>query len=81
MVLGVITAVAACPAIIGTTEAVRQGQRQKARERHRGQKMNMIATCTTRSAKRPVIDGGMVVLRQNKVGASPNLSSLKVGPD
>ena len=68
MVLGILTAVAACPAIIGTTEAVRQGQRSKARERHRGQKMNMIVTCTTKSAKRPVIDNGMVVLREHKVG-------------
>ena len=67
MVLGLLTAVAACPAIIGTTEAVRQGQKQNAKEKHRGQKMNMIATCTTKSSKRPPIDGGMVVLRQNKV--------------
>jgi hypothetical protein len=30
MVLGIITAIAACPAIVGTTEAVRQGQRKNA---------------------------------------------------
>ena len=69
MVLGILTAVAACPAIIGTTEAVRQGQKKNAREKHRGQKMNMIASCTSKSSKRMAIDGGMVVLRQNKVNS------------
>lgn len=67
MVLGILTAIAACPAIIGTTEAVRQGQRQNAREKHRGLKTNLAVVCprTTRGGRE--IDGCEVVLSDNKV--------------
>ena len=67
MVLGILTAVAACPAIIGTTEAVRQGQRNNAKERHRGQKANLFVSCSGKSKQAAQINGGMVVLRNNKV--------------
>lgn len=67
MVLGMLTAVAACPAIIGTTEAVRQGQKKNAKEKHRGQKSNLIVKCSSKSSKKSQIDGGLVVLRNNKV--------------
>lgn len=42
MVLGLLKAIAACPAIIGTSEAVRQGQRKNAKEKHRDQKSNLL---------------------------------------
>lgn len=67
MVLGIITSIAACPAIIGTTEAVRQGQRQNAREQHRGRKSNLLVSCSDPSRKARDINGGTVVLRNNKV--------------
>ena len=67
MVLGLLTAVAACPAIIGTTEAVRQGQKKNAKEKHRSQKSNLIVHCSSKSTKKSQIDGGLVVLRNNKV--------------
>ena len=67
MVLGILTAVAACPAIIGTTEAVRQGQRNNAKERHRGQKANLIVSCAGKSKQAAQVDGALVVLRNNKV--------------
>lgn len=67
MVLGLLTAIAACPAIIGTTEAVRQGQRNNAKEKHRGQKSNLIVSCPKKSSHNSAIDGGVVVLHQNKV--------------
>ena len=67
MVLGILTAVAACPAIIGTTEAVRQGQRNNAKERHRGQKANLIVSCSGKSKHAAQVNGGTVVLRNNKV--------------
>lgn len=67
MVLGLLTAIAACPAIIGTTEAVRQGQTQNAREKHRGQKTNLVAACVKPSSQSDQINGGLVVLRSNKV--------------
>jgi len=67
MVLGILTAVAACPAIIGTTEAVQQGQKQNAREQHRGRKTNLIVTCSTASRLGREINGCQVVLSDEKV--------------
>lgn len=68
MVLGILTAIAACPAIIGTTEAVRQGQHKNAKEKHRGVKSNLVVTCTSRSSRATSeINGGTVVLRDKKV--------------
>jgi hypothetical protein len=67
MVLGVLTAVAACPAIIGTNEAVQQGQKQNAKERHRGQKTNLAITCSSATALGKEINGCEVVLSDEKV--------------
>jgi hypothetical protein len=67
MVLGILTAIAACPAIIGTTEAVRQGQKKSAKEQHRGAKTNLIVSCLSSSAITSQINGGSVVLRNQKV--------------
>ncbi|KAL2058224.1 hypothetical protein ABVK25_001842 [Lepraria finkii] len=67
MVLGILTAIAACPAIIGTTEAVRQGQIQNKREQHRGQKTHLVASCTKNSSQSGQINGGMVVLKDHKL--------------
>ncbi|KAF2194668.1 hypothetical protein K469DRAFT_650598 [Zopfia rhizophila CBS 207.26] len=67
MVLGILTAIAACPAIIGTTEAVRQGQRQNARERHRGLKTKLFVNCSTASTAGREADGCEVVLSDNKL--------------
>jgi hypothetical protein len=67
MVLGILTSIAACPAIIGTTEAVRQGQKQNSRQSHRGRKSNLLVSCSDPSRKARDIHGGSVVLRGNKV--------------
>ena len=67
MVLGILTAIAACPAIIGTTEAVRQGQKKSAKDKHRGAKSNLIVSCSSTSRGSVEINGGAVVLRNNKV--------------
>ena len=67
MVLGILTSIAACPAIIGTTEAVRQGQKQNARQGHRGRKMNLAVTCSDPSRKARDLHGGTVVLRNKRV--------------
>lgn len=67
MVLGILTSIAACPAIVGTSEAVRQGQRKSAKERHRGVKSNLIVSCYSPAAICREINGGRVVLRDNKV--------------
>jgi hypothetical protein len=71
MVLGILTAIAACPAIIGTTEAVRQGQRQSAREKHRGLKTNLSVNCSRASSGGREIDGCAVVLSNDKVRRVP----------
>jgi hypothetical protein len=76
MVLGLLTAIAACPAIIGTTEAVRQGQAQNAKEKHRGQKTNLVASCVKQSSQSDQINGGMVVLRNHKVGAKRSFFAM-----
>jgi hypothetical protein len=67
MVLGILTSIAACPAIIGTTEAVRQGQAQNRRQSHRGRKSNLLVSCSDPSRKARDIHGGTVVLRDKKV--------------
>ena len=67
MVFGIITAVAACPAIVGTTEAIRQGQRKSAKEQHRGLKTNLVVTCGANCPEAREIDGARVILRNNKL--------------
>ena len=77
MVLGILTAIAACPAIIGTTEAVRQGQRQSAKEKHRGLKTNLFVNCSRVSKSGREIDGCAVVLSNNKVRRVPSTKSRR----
>ena len=67
MVLGLLSAVAAVPAIIGTTEAVKQGQRSNAREQHRGRKSNMVVTLPTRNRFSEKFDNALIVLKDGKV--------------
>ncbi|TVY23798.1 hypothetical protein LHYA1_G006798 [Lachnellula hyalina] len=67
MVLGILTSIAACPAIIGTTEAVRSGQKQNAREKHRSRKANLSVSCSDPSRKARDIHGGSVVLKDKKL--------------
>jgi hypothetical protein len=52
-----VPVIAACPAIVGTTEAVCQSQRKNARKRHRGAKTNLVISCSNSE-----IDGCPVVL-------------------
>ncbi|KAI5202223.1 hypothetical protein E4T38_05736 [Aureobasidium subglaciale] len=67
MVFGILTAVAACSAIIGTTEAIKQGQRNNTREEHRGRKSNLTITLPVRNAYSAQFDGALVVLKNNKL--------------
>ena len=67
MPLGIITSIAACPAIIGTTQAVEQGQKQNRRQGHRSTKSNLLVTCNDPCRKSRDIHGGTVILRNNKV--------------
>lgn len=77
MVLGILTSIAACPAIVGTNQAVLQGQHQAAKDKHRGLKTNLYVHCTTASRGGIEVNGGVVVLRNNCVSIpSRNLLQL-----
>lgn len=67
MVLGLLTATAACPAIVGVNETVMHGQRQNAKNKHRGRKMNLAVSCTDPSKKSRDVNGSYIVLRNHKV--------------
>lgn len=67
MAFGILTAIAACPAIVGTTEAVRQGQRQNAREEHRGRKSHLVVRLPSKNIYSSNFDGARVVLKDKKV--------------
>lgn len=76
--LGILSAVVAAPAIIGVTEAVRSGQRQNAREEHRGRKSNLTVTLPVRNSYSNQFDGAMVVLKDNKLWVDTEHSRLGV---
>lgn len=67
MVFGILTAVAVCPAIIGTTESVRQGQRSNAREQHRGRKSHLVVRLPNKNIYSDKFDGARVVLKDKNV--------------
>ncbi|SPO06227.1 uncharacterized protein DNG_08916 [Cephalotrichum gorgonifer] len=67
MVLGIITAIAACPAIVGTNEAIMISQRKQAKEEHRTRKTNLVVACSDPSAKAEDVDQSFVVLRDHKL--------------
>lgn len=71
MVIGIITAIAACPAIIGTAEAVRQGQKAQACEEHRGRKSNLVCQLLSLCRESANFNGALIVLKNGKVHASP----------
>lgn len=79
MVLGILTAIAACPAIVGTTEAIRQGQRKSAKEQHRGLKSNLVVTCGTNCPAAREVDGARVMLRDNKLFLTTAISDGEPG--
>ncbi|KXS94646.1 hypothetical protein AC578_5554 [Pseudocercospora eumusae] len=67
MVLGILTAVVACPAIIGTTEAIRHGQRNNQREEHRGRKHNLVVTLLNHNDYSARFNGASIVLANKKL--------------
>ncbi|ODN92825.1 hypothetical protein L198_05621 [Cryptococcus wingfieldii CBS 7118] len=67
MPFGLLTAIAACPAIIGTTEAIQQGQKTNAREQHRGKKVNLTVKLHGADMYREKFEGALVVLKDNKL--------------
>ncbi|KAH6651758.1 hypothetical protein BKA67DRAFT_693012 [Truncatella angustata] len=76
MVIGMLLALTACPAMLGTQEAIRQSQSKTRREEHRGQRCNMIVSCVQSSTRSKEVNNRIVVLRDNKLyietGAEPD---------
>lgn len=67
MVLGILVAIIAAPALLGSQEAIRQSQSKEKREEHRARRCNLIASCVKSSVRSREIDGRPVVLRNGKV--------------
>lgn len=80
MVLGLLTAVAACPAIVGINETVIQGQRQNAKGKHRGRKSNLIVSCSDPSRASREVNGCYIILRENKVSTPILILLLPILP-
>lgn len=67
MVLGLITAIAVCPALLGTNEAIRHGEAQNRRENHRGRKYNLTVSLLRNSSYSAQFNGAPIVLRDGKL--------------
>ncbi|KAF2248026.1 hypothetical protein BU26DRAFT_388967, partial [Trematosphaeria pertusa] len=67
MVLSVLVAIIAAPALLGTQEAIRQGQAKDKKEEHRARRCNLIATCVKSSMRSLEINGRPIVLRDGKL--------------
>ncbi|KAJ8115188.1 hypothetical protein OPT61_g3110 [Boeremia exigua] len=67
MVLGILIATISAPGLLGSQEAIRQGQSKDRREEHRARRCNLIATCVKSSPRSREIDGRPIVLRNGKL--------------
>jgi hypothetical protein len=68
MLIALIT----CPALLATSEAIRQGQTKDRREEHRARRSNLIVSCVEASPRRREIDHQQVALKNNKVATVSN---------
>jgi hypothetical protein len=80
MVLGLLTAIAGCPAIVGINETVISGQRNSAKNRHRGRKMNLVVSCSDPSRKAKEVNGGYIVLRDHGVRMCCSFNKFQLLP-
>ncbi|KAJ9215429.1 hypothetical protein DTO166G4_3083 [Paecilomyces variotii] len=67
MVLSMLVALTTAPALLGTAEAIRQGQSKDRREEHRARRCNLIVTCVKSCIRSREIDSRRVVLKDNKL--------------
>ncbi|RFU24718.1 hypothetical protein B7463_g11620, partial [Scytalidium lignicola] len=63
MMIALIT----CPALLATSEAIRQGQQKDRKEEHRARRCNLIVRCLKPSKKSLEIDHRYVVLKDSKL--------------
>ncbi|RDL32658.1 Uncharacterized protein BP5553_09114 [Venustampulla echinocandica] len=69
-----LIALVACPALLASNEAIRQGQSKDRREEHRARRCNLIVTCASPSKMSSEIDRQKVVLKNNKLYISTGTS-------
>lgn len=62
-----LLALTTVPALLGTNEAIRQGQTKDRREEHRARRSNLIVSCVDPSPRSIQIDHRQVGLKNNKV--------------
>ncbi|KAF2116334.1 hypothetical protein BDV96DRAFT_480441, partial [Lophiotrema nucula] len=67
MVLSVLVAIIAAPALLGSQEAIRQSQSKEKREEHRARRCNLVVSCVKSSLRSREINGRPVVLRNGKL--------------
>jgi hypothetical protein len=65
--MSLLLAMAAVPGMLGTQEAVLQGQQKEKREEHRARRCNLIATCIKRSVRALDINDRPLILRNGAV--------------
>ncbi|KAF2012944.1 hypothetical protein BU24DRAFT_352547, partial [Aaosphaeria arxii CBS 175.79] len=65
--MSLIVALAAVPGLMGTQEAIRQGQQKERREEHRARRCNLVARCIKSSVRSREINGRPLVLRNGAV--------------
>mgnify|MGYP000935908220 CR=1 FL=1 len=80
MVLSMLLAMNTCPALLGTSEAIRQSQSKERKEEHRARRCNLIVTCVKSSSRSRELNGRQVVLKDNKVGTRSFLFLFETSP-
>lgn len=80
MVLSMLLAMNTCPALLGTSEAIRQSQSKERKEEHRARRCNLIVTCVKSSSRSRELNGRQVVLKDNKVGTRSCLFLFETSP-
>ncbi|KAF2677416.1 hypothetical protein K458DRAFT_243183, partial [Lentithecium fluviatile CBS 122367] len=65
--MSLILALAAVPGMLGTQEAIRQGQQKERREEHRARRCNLVARCIKSSSWSRMINGRPLILRDGAI--------------
>ncbi|KAF2829050.1 hypothetical protein CC86DRAFT_261048, partial [Ophiobolus disseminans] len=65
--MSILIALAAVPGMLGTQEAIRQGQQKERREEHRARRCNLIARCIKSSVRAREINSRPLVLRDGAI--------------
>ncbi|KAH7128550.1 hypothetical protein B0J11DRAFT_525191 [Dendryphion nanum] len=65
--MSVLVALASVPGLMGTQEAIRQGQQKERREEHRARRCNFIASCIKSSVRAREINGRPLIIRDGGI--------------